>query len=164
MLSRKRIFLFTLLALLLGVIGWLWFQRVRRIEMAGYVPESALGFLEINNWPKTAERFTATKAWKELAPAYGIADGKGSLLSYAGTLGGWAQYAGALGGETALLARTQFALVVTGIEVRGDAESPVIKPRWALLAETHSRESTLKAALATRLPELAERALGATKR
>ncbi len=162
--SRKRIVLLTLLLLLLGAALWLWSQRVRRVNMAQYVPESALGFLEANNWPKTAERFTATRAWKELAPAYGIAEGKGNLLNYAGTLGGLAQYTGTLGGEAALLARTQFALVVTGIEVRGSDDSPAIKPRWVLIAETHASESALKETIAARLPELAQRAFGATKR
>ncbi len=164
MISRKRIVLLTLLVLLLGAALWLWSQRVRRVDMAQYVPASALGFLEANNWPQTAQRFTATRAWKELAPAYGIADGKGSLLNYAGTLGGLAQYTGSLGGEAAMLTRTQFALVVTGIEVRGTNDSPAIKPRWTLIAETHASESALKETIAARLPELAQRAFGAMKR
>jgi hypothetical protein len=162
-MTRKRILLFSLLLLVLGAALWLWSQRVRRVDMARYVPEAALGYLEINNWPQTAERLTATKAWKELAPAYGIADGRAGVLNYAGTLGGLAQYAGPLGGEAALLARAQFALVVTSLEVRGEGDSNSVKPRWALLAEAHTSESTLRAAIAKRLPELAQRAFGATQ-
>jgi hypothetical protein len=55
--------------------------------------------------------------------------------------------------ESLLIARGQFALVVSGIEVRGDE----VKPRLALLIETHRSDATVKSLMRARLPELANR-------
>lgn len=140
------------LALLAGGL-WFYSQRVKLVPMAQYVPAEALGYVEINNVPQVVQRVTATRAWQELAPAYGISD----KVNYAGALGGLAQFAGALGGEATLLARTQLAVAVTALEVRGEQ----VKPRWALVAETHTSQAALQTVIEKRLPELARRAFGA---
>lgn len=150
--SGKQIFLFLGIALLLGLAGWLYSQRVRRVAMAQYVPASALGYVEVNNAPQVIEQLTATNAWRQLAPAYGVSD----KLKYASTLGGLAQFAGAFGGEATVLARAQFAVAVTALEVRGEQ----VKPRWALVAETHTSKGNLQSVIEKRLPELARRAFG----
>jgi hypothetical protein len=156
--SRKKLIVVVavLLALVLAVAGWLYSNRVERVAMAEYVPAAALGYAEVNDWPQLLDRLTATRAWQELAPAYGLAD----RLKFAGKLGGLAQYAGGLGGEAAMLARSQVAVVVTGLEVRGEQ----VKPRWALLVETHTRPGSLQTTVEARLPELARRALGKAMR
>jgi len=59
-------------------------------------------------------------------------------------------------GEAAMLARSQFALVITGLEVRGEQ----VKPRIALIAETHSDAGSLREVAEKRLPQFAERAFG----
>jgi hypothetical protein len=47
--SRNKIILISsLVILLIAAGGWLYSQRVKRIVIASYVPESALGYLEIN--------------------------------------------------------------------------------------------------------------------
>ena len=49
-LSRFRVILVLLVVLLLAAGGgWLYSRRVPRVEMESYVPESALGYLEIND-------------------------------------------------------------------------------------------------------------------
>ena len=151
-LSRKKVVLGLLLAALVAAGWWLYSQRVRRVSMAQYVPASALGFVEVNSAPQVIEQLTATNAWRQLAPAYGLSD----KLNYVSKLGGLAQFAGALGGEATLLARAQFAVAVTALEVRGEQ----IKPRWALIAETHTGKGALQAVIEKRLPELARRAFG----
>lgn len=134
----------------LTVFGiWYYTRRPEPVALASYVPEAALAYLEINDWPDVLKQLTATKAWQELAPAYGVAD----KLPLLGKIGWLAQFTG---GETALLARAQFALVVTGLEVRGEE----VKPRLALLAETHSRAGSLRPVIEARLPEFARQALG----
>lgn len=147
--SRKRLFIILPLLLLLTAGVWFYVRRPQPIVMASYVPESALGYVEVNEWPQLVKLFTSTKAWQELAPAYGIAD----KLNYAGELGWLARITG---GETGVLARAQFALVVTGLEARGEE----IKPRWALLAETHSRAAALRTVIERRAPELAQSFFG----
>jgi hypothetical protein len=151
--TGKQVFFasFGVLGVLLLVLGgWLYARRAQPMVIASYVPESALGYLEINNWPKFVARFTATDAWQQLAPAYGVS-GK---LEYAGQVSWLAQLAG--DGETAILARAQFAVVVTGLEVRGEE----VKPRLALIAETHSQAKSVREVADKRLPELAQNAFG----
>jgi hypothetical protein len=148
--SPKKLVL-SLLAILLIAIGvWLYSRRVQRVAIASYVPQSALGYLEINDWPKLLESFTSTGAWRQLAPVYGI-DGK---LNYIGKAGWLVSITGI--GEPAMLARTQFALAITGLEVRGEE----VRPRVALIAETHSDAEDLRQVIDKRLPELARRVYG----
>lgn len=149
--SRKQLVLILPIILLLAAAVWFYVRRPQPVVIASYVPESVLGYVEVNEWPQLVRLFTATKAWQQLAPAYGIAD----KLNYAGELGWLARFTG---GEAAVLARAQFALVVTSLEARGEE----IKPRWALLAETHSRASALRAVIERRVPELAQSAFGPT--
>jgi hypothetical protein len=153
-LSGRKTALVVLLAAVLLLLGWLYSQRVKPVQMAQYVPAAALGYVEINNVPQVIKQVTATQAWQQLAPAYGLSD----KLSYAGSLGGLAQFAGALGGEATLLARAQLAVAVTALEVRGEQ----VRPRWALVAETHTNQASLQSVIEKRLPELARRAFGQT--
>jgi hypothetical protein len=155
-ISRKQVVLGLLVLALASASLWLYSQRVRRVSMAQYVPASALGYVEVNNAPQVLEQLTATNAWRQLAPAYGLS-GK---LNYASKLGGLAQFAGAFGGEATVLARAQFALAVTALEVRGEQ----VKPRWALIAETHTSKGNLQSVIEKRLPELAQRAFGQATR
>lgn len=153
-LSRFRIILVLLVVLLLAAGGgWLYSRRVPRVQMEGYVPESALGYLEVNDVPRLLDRFTATKAWQQLAPAYGLSD----KLRYAGKVGWLTRLTGIGTREAVLLARSQFAVAVTGIELRGEE---VVRPRLALIAETHDSPETLRALIEEKLPQLAEYAYG----
>jgi len=97
-LSCKTTALAVLGLVLLALLVWFYSQRVKPVQLTNYVPDSALGYLEINSVPQVLKQLTATTAWKQLAPAYGLTD----KLNYAGALGGLAQFAGALGGETTL--------------------------------------------------------------
>lgn len=151
-ISLKQILGGACLLALIGGAFWFYSQRVKPVQMAQYVPAEALGYVEINNVPQVIKQVTGTRAWQQLAPAYGVSD----KVNYAGALGGLAQFAGALGGEATLLARAQLAVAVTALEVRGEQ----VKPRWALVVETHTNPSTLQAVIEKRLPELARRAFG----
>jgi hypothetical protein len=154
--SRKRLILASLVILSLAVGGWIYARRPKPVVMASYAPETALGYLEINDWPQLIDNLTSTKAWRELAPAYGVP----GELDYVGKIGLWpfgdwiARMTGK--GEAAMLARSQFALVITGLEVRGEQ----VKPRIALIAETHSDAGSLREVAEKRLPQFAERAFG----
>src|SRR6266511_4126462 len=156
--SRKRLILASLIILLLSLAvgAWIYARRPKPVVMASYAPETALGYLEINNWPQLIDNLTLTEAWRELAPAYGIPN----ELDYFGKIGLWpfgdwiARMTGR--GEAAMLARSQFALVITGLEVRGEQ----VKPRIALIAETHSDADFLREVAGKRLPQFAERAFG----
>jgi hypothetical protein len=154
--SRKRLILALLILLPFAVGGWIYARRPKPVVMASYAPETALAYLEINNWTQLIDNMTATDAWRELAPAYGVPKD----LDYFGKIGMWpfgdwiARMTGR--GEAAMLARSQFALVITGLEVRGEQ----VKPRIALIAETHSDADYLREVAEKRLPQFAERAFG----
>jgi len=155
--TALRITLVPLAALLLAAGGWLYARRVERIEIAAYVPESALGVLEINDLPRLFDQLTSTKAWQELAPAYGISD-KLNYIGKAGRVGWLTRLTG--NQEAAIFSQAQIAVVITSLEVRGEA----VKPRMALVAETHSRAGALQGVIDKRLPELAQTLFGrATK-
>jgi hypothetical protein len=161
-LSGKRLILAALIILPLAVGGWIYARRPKPVVLASYAPETALGYLEINNWPQLIDSLTSTKAWRELAPAYGVPEkldhvGKiGSLsVGVLGPLGDWIAWMTG-GEEAAILARSQFALVITGLEVRGEQ----VKPRIAMIAETHSDADSLREIAEKRLPQFAERAFG----
>ncbi|MCI0662432.1 MAG: hypothetical protein L0220_15290, partial [Acidobacteria bacterium] len=149
--SRNKIIIISsLVILLIAAGGWLYTQRVKRIVIASYVPESALGYLEINDWPNLIDRFTETEAWQQLAPGYGV----GNRLDYLGKVGWLARWSGE--NEMGILSRSQFAVVITGLEVRGDQ----IRPRMALIAETHSSPDALRRLAETRLPQFVRRIYG----
>jgi hypothetical protein len=152
----KRVILAALIILPLAVGIWIYARRPKPVVLASYAPETALGYLEVNNWPQLMDNLTSTKAWREFAPVYGVPE----KLDYIGKIGAWplsdwiARMTGK--GELAMLARSQFAVVITGLEVRGEQ----VKPRIALIIETHSDADYLREIAGKRLPQLAERAFG----
>src|SRR5215813_9371535 len=151
--SRKRLILTSLITLALAVGGWIYAHRPKPVVIASYVPETALGYLEVNDWPRLVDNLTSTKTWRELAPDYGVPE----ELNYLGKLRRWGWIAWLTGrGEAAMLARSQFAVVITGLEVRGEQ----VKPRMALIAETHSDADSLRKVADKRLSQLAETAFG----
>lgn len=153
---RKWLILTSLIVLALAVGGWIYARRPKPVVMASYAPETALGYFEINDWPRLLDDLTSTNAWRELAPAYGVPED----LDYFGKIGRWpfgdwiARITGR--GEAAMLARSQFAAVITGLEVRGEQ----VKPRMALIVETHGDAETLREVAGKRLTQFAERAFG----
>ena len=146
---RKRVAV--VLTLLLAAIAlWLYFQRVTRIDLAARVPATAIGYVEVNDWPAAVDKLTATSAWTELAPAFGLWD----RWRYVGRFA-WLIRATGIGANEAVIAsRSQFAVIVTSLEVRGDE----VKPRVALIAETHSSSSRLAEVINVRLRQIAVRA------
>lgn len=152
---RTKISLAVLGVVLLATSGWLYFRRPEPIDVAAYVPESALGYLEINNLPKLAAELTQTRGWQQLAPAYGISD-KLAFLGQTGKLG-W--LAGLTGNkEAAVFTDAQIAIVVTGLEARTED----IKPRFALVVVSQGNEKALRTVIEKQLPGLAENLLGQT--
>src|SRR5262245_29855605 len=129
--SRKRLILASLIILSVALGVWIYASRPKPAVMASYAPETALGYLEINNWPQLIDNLTSTEAWRELAPAYGIP----KELDYFGKIGMWpfgdwiARMTGR--GEAAMHARSHFTLEITGPEARGER----VRLRLSLIAK-----------------------------
>lgn len=145
-IDRKYLLIGLLLPAVLVAGGWAWLRWTgERVEMAGRVPASAIGYLEIDSGEALLESLRRTAAWGELAPLYGV----GQEVALAGGLAG-------ISG----LGEAQLALAVTGIEIAGEE----VRPRMALLIETRRTSEILHRELAERLGALAPRLLGPVSR
>ncbi|HEX8069693.1 MAG TPA: hypothetical protein VF546_07075 [Pyrinomonadaceae bacterium] len=147
-------------ALVLLLAGWLWWNRPRPVDMATYAPADALVYLEANSLPAVLEGLTSTDAWRALAPAAGLRADAGQL----GWLSRAAAWTGVGPAEYVLLARAQVAVAVVGFEAAEEPEQALhIKPRAALLVETHTSQRRAQPALEKLLGNFARRANGAAE-
>lgn len=151
---RKFLIAFGLLIIILA--GWLWWNRPRKVDMAGYVPADALIYLEASNLPEIAGEITQTDAWKALAQPAGI---KANLGSY-GWLSRLAAWTGIGPADAVVLSRAQVAVVVLGFDSAAADETLKIKPRYALVAETQTGASRVQTAVDKRVGDFARRAYG----
>lgn len=136
------------------VFAWLWWNRPQKVDMAAYVPAESLVYLEANSLPEIASAVVATDAWKALAPAAGI---KSNL----GQVGWWAPVAAWTGigsAEAVVIARAQVAVAVLSLDADEGSDTLKIKPRAALVFETHTNESRTRAAVEKRVGEFARHA------
>src|SRR5262245_47689424 len=146
-----------LLVLLLIVAGsWLYFHRTRPVQLATLVPESSICYIEINDWPRLVTDLTSSDGWRKLSPAYGLP----SELKSLGALAKIVATTGFGNSEQTLLSGAQMAIVVGALEVRGSD----VRPRLALIAETHSRTGAVSQIIDQRLPKLAESLFGQASR
>src|SRR2546423_13164792 len=89
-------FLIVIIALILVAVGWLWWNRPQKVDMAGYVPADSLVYLEANSLPEIAAGIVSTDAWKALAPPAGIRSGLGQI-GWLGRLAAWTGIGSAVG-------------------------------------------------------------------
>ncbi len=151
---RKLLALLIALVFIAGV--WLWWNRPQKVDMANYVPADALVYLEANDLPLIVEGLVQTDAWKRLAPPAGINSGLGQI----GWLSRLSAWTGIGSAETVVLARAQVAIVMLGLEAADAGETLKIRPRYAVIAETHTSEWRTRAAVEKRVGEFARRAYG----
>lgn len=161
-----RKILLALSFLLLVMAAWLWWNQPQRVEMASYAPADALVYVEANDLPELARALAATDAWRTLAPLAGaderlIALGDGTFNRY--TLGAkWLAWTGLGTAEAVVLSRAQVAAIVSDFDAtEEDAGTSLnIKPRVALIIESHTSESRLRAAIEKIAGDMARRVYG----
>jgi hypothetical protein len=151
---RKAILVF--LALLLVLAIWIWWNRPRKVNMAAYVPADSLIYLETNNLPDIASGIVSTDAWKALAPAAGIKSNLGNL-SWLSRIASWTGIGPA---DAVVLSRAQVAVAVLGLDAADAGDTLKIKPRYAVVVETHTGESRARTAVENRVGDFARRAYG----
>jgi hypothetical protein len=151
---RKALLVFLALVLILAI--WIWWNRPRKVNMAAYVPADSLIYLEANDLPDIAGGITSTDAWKALAPVAGIKSNLGNL----GWLSRLASWTGIGPADAVVLSRAQVAVTVLGLEVADAGDTLKIKPRYALVVETHTGESRTRTAVENRIGDFARRAYG----
>lgn len=151
---RKALLIFLALLLILAI--WIWWNRPQKVNMAGYVPADSLIYLEANDLPDIASGVISTDAWKALAPAAGIKSSLGNLS----WLSRFASWTGIGPADAVVLARAQVAVTVLGLDAADAGDTLKIKPRYALVVETHTGESRARSAVEKRVGDFARRAYG----
>ena len=157
MRSRWRILLYILCALVLLCAAWLWWNRPQQVDMAAYAPADALIYLEANNLPDIFDGLTKTEAWQALAPAAGLRTDF-NRLTWLSRVVAWTGIGPA---ESVLLTRAQMAVVVMGIDAAEEPGQALhIKPRAALVVETHTSRWRMQPAVEKMIGDYARRAHG----
>jgi hypothetical protein len=124
--------------------------------MAAYVPADSLVYLEADSLPDIASSLTHTDAWKALAANAGIKAGLGEV----GWLSRLASWTGIGPADVVVFSRAQVAVTVLGVQAADGGESLNVKPRIALVVETHTGTSRTRAAIEKRVGNFALRAYG----
>lgn len=163
MAAMRRI-LRALLLLLCGLtvlaVAWLWWERPERVELAAYVPQDSLVYIEADSLPDILAALTSTEAWHTLAPAAGVGANVGRL----GWLTRFAGWTGIGSAESVVLARAQVAVAVIGVDAKEGRDLALeISPRVVIVAETHASEARARATVMKFVGDFARKAYGDPK-
>ena len=146
--------------LLLAVVAfaWLWLTRPQKVDMTAYAPADAIVYAEADSLPAIIDAFTSTDAWRELAPAAGVAARPG----WTGWLPAFLSFTGLGPSDAVVLSRAQVAVAVLGFQAAEESDTTLkFTPRAALVAETHTSEWRVRAAVEKLVGDFARRSLGA---
>ena len=156
MIKHRRAKLLLIAVLGLLVVGWFYWNRPMRADMAAYAPSDCLAYLEADDLSELAEGVEGTKAWKSLA---GLVGTRSNLLPNR-----WliriARWAGIGSADTIVLARSQIAVVFTGAEVSEAGPTLNVKPLAVLIIETHTAPRRMRPVLEKHFEEFARRIYG----
>lgn len=153
-MTRTRIILG--IAFLIGIIAiWVWWNRAQPVDMTDYAPADALVYIEANDLPQIATAITSTSAWRSLA-APARFDFNPRQFEWLTWLAGRTGIGSA---EAVVLSRAQVAVVVLGVEAT-EAPEVTIKPRLAIVVETHTGERRVRGAIDKLIGDFAKRAYG----
>ncbi|MBA2340415.1 MAG: hypothetical protein H0V88_08465 [Pyrinomonadaceae bacterium] len=153
---NARKLLIVLAALVLLLTAWLWWNRPQEVDMAAYVPADSLVFIEANNLPRVASCLVSTDAWKALAPFDDVTPTRINWLTR------FAAWTGIGTAEAVVFARSQMAVTLMDIDAgrAGEGLTLNIKPRAAIVLETHTGERRVRAAIEKLVGNFARRAYG----
>lgn len=144
------------LALLVLSAAWVWWNRPKKVDMAAYVPADSLVYLEADGLPEIASGLTHTDGWKALSGPAGIKAGLGEV----GWLSRIAAWTGIGPADAVVFSRAQVAATVLGLEAADGGESLNVRPRIAVVVETHTGASRTRWAIEKRVGNFARKAYG----
>ena len=131
-----------------------------RVPMERYIPANAIGFIEIDSVGDVVSGLTGTSAWRDLAPALGIS----SQISQLGSAADFIGRTGLGPAEAVILGRSQYAAVVTGLDAESSSSEDRLninlRPRFCLIAETHSKPEVASRLVKERTSIIAHRIFG----
>lgn len=151
-----RLILVLVLLAVVGGAAWVWYATPAPVDLATYAPANALVYVEFANLADVARTIQHTDIWKAAAPITGNNGANDNRLLVAAARAGIGPI------ESVLLARTQVALVVVGMNTAEEGETLKVRPEFAVIAETHtSRWRTIPVMVET-VKRLANLTFGAT--
>ncbi len=157
MTRRNLLLVAALLVVAIAVSTYFALRRPARVAMERYIPATALAFIEVENLPDVLDGLTDTRAWRELAPALGVS----SQLRQLGTASDLVGRTGLGPDEAVVAGRAQYALALTGFEAEAGntPEGPFLhlKPRVALIIETHAEHEVADRIVRQRAAMFAQR-------
>jgi hypothetical protein len=151
---RAKLALIALVAAL--VVGWFYWNRPVRTDLAAYVPSDCLAYLETDDFSELAEGVERTAAWQSLA---GLIGARSNLLPNRWLIR-MARWTGIGSAETVIIARAQIAIAFTGAEVSDAGPTLNIKPLAVLIVETHTTPRRMRPVLERHIEEFARRTYG----
>jgi hypothetical protein len=153
----RRAFI-VLLLLAAAVLAWLWLTRPTKVDMAAYVPADSIVYFEADNLPALFDGVTSTDAWRELSRAAGVETNQ----AQSSWLTGLVSFTGIGPSDAVILSRAQVAVAVLGFEAAEESDTTLrFSPRAALVAETHTSEWRVRAAVEKLAGDFARRSFGA---
>jgi hypothetical protein len=153
-LVRRLLFVAGALVLLAAV--WLWWNRFQKADMAAYVPMDTLVYAEADSLPAITSALTQTDAWKALSAPAGIRTDLGQI----GWLSRLALWTGIGPAEAVVFSRAQVAVAVVGFNAADAGDTLRVKPRYAVVLETHTSAGRARSAIENRVADFARRAYG----
>ena len=128
--------------------------------MERYIPANALAYVDIDSLAALVDGLTGTRAWSELAPVLGLS----SQLQQIGLIADLVGRSGFGPDEAVVAGRAQIAIAITGIESNTGKtdEGPYLhlKPRFALIIETHISPESAARLVRERSAMIAQRIYG----
>lgn len=147
----------SIFALVVLVAAWVWWNRPEAVDMSAYVPAESLIYLEANNLPEIVSGLASTDGWQALAAPAELNPNIGRI----GWLSRLSAWSGIGSAETVVFSRTQAAVAVLGFDVTEESSTVRdIKPRIALVAETHTGARRVQEAVTKLVGNYARRKYG----
>jgi hypothetical protein len=138
-ISRRTRVLVAGLALAV-IAGWFYWNWPRRADMAAYLPADCVAFVETDDLVELADGIGSSEAWTKLAAPLGA---RSTLLPNRWLIR-LARWTGIGSSAAILFARSQFAIVFTGVE-QSEADATLkIKPLTTLIIETHTTQRRMR--------------------
>jgi hypothetical protein len=121
--------------------------------MASFAPADCLAFIETNDLTDLAQGLEGTRGWQALSGPVGAR----ANLTPNRWLIRMARWTGIGSTEAVLLARSQIAVIFTGVEAN---QSLTVKPLATLVIETHTSQRRMRPILERHIEELAQGVYG----
>jgi hypothetical protein len=133
------------------IAGWLYWNWPRRVDMAVYVPADCAAFVEADDLVDLADGIGSSEAWTKLAAPLGA---RSTLLPNRWLIR-LARWTGIGSDDSILFARSQFAIVFTGVEETEADATLKIKPLTTLIIETHTTQRRMRPTLERHVEDFA---------